>query len=169
VIVGTKKRIYDEYLCGDVDDVDDLDKHVGDEEVVAVDGRAKFILPTGVRSVAAELHEKATQVVDHVAHDLGSALRVAFALTLHSRVRYGVQGDAGLTVKSSPYSPGGVEEDGLEDQEDGNPLVVADLATWIVLFGNALHFERKKVGACCPTHLGNIMNIDCAIVENRAK
>ena len=91
--------------------------------------------------------------------NLVGAFPIRLALALDRAVCDHVYGDAGLVVEGAPEEVGGVEEEGLEDEEDRDPLVVADAAVSAVILRHARLLKRKVVRTRRPTHLTVIQRI----------
>ena len=89
----------------------------------------------------------------HVADRLVSAVGVHLALTLDGGVRDGADGDARLLAEEAPYRARQVEQHGLTRQDQGDPLVVADVAAARSLLRDAVLRERQVVRVGSPANL----------------
>ena len=65
-------------------------------------------------------------MLDHIPHGFVPLVWVHFLLILDGGVRDGGKSNATLLVQDSPHRAGEIEEDCLEEKDEGHPLIVAD-------------------------------------------
>ena len=70
-----------------------------------------------------------------------------------------VDGDSGFLVEKSPEWARHVEETSLADEDEGDPLVVADVHLSLPSFWNVNLVDRQVVGVLSPTDLKTQRNL----------
>ena len=158
MVVGrAEEAVEEEQLAEHVDEVDDLDEQVGDGEEAAA-GRARADAPPARRLRAAadtaDLEQEAGRVTRHVALGLlgGGGVR-RLPSGLDRRIGNVVDGDARLSAEHAPDGTRQVEEQCLTGEEEGHPLVIADVRLRVVLAGKFALVPRYVVGVRSPADL----------------
>jgi len=95
---------------------------------------------------------------DNILDGLGAALRIQRVLDRIGRLHEVVDVDAGPLAEQPPEDAWQVEEERLDKEKDGNPLVVAEiLPDGTRLAGNRVF--RQVIGIRHPAHLVRILHV----------
>ena len=91
----------------------------------------------------------ALDVGDHVGHDLVAVGELVHALVLDGRVHQVDHVDAALDVECAPHQARQVAQYGLEEQQKGHPLIVADAILLALSFAERKLFLQRRIPATC--------------------
>lgn len=152
VVVGSEKGVEQEELTDDVDDVQHLDDQVYDRQVAAVDRQSELLAQTGSLASSTESVQELTHSLTHIAHVVFEFV-VPVSLALDRCVGDRVDGQTGLLVEDAPDGARQVEEESLEAEDEGDPLVVADDWCSTARLLGQLVFDWNVVRIRRPTYL----------------
>jgi len=165
-VVGGQEGVEQEDLADGVGEVEQLRHDVQHQEIVAVAIAAEEAGPasqtrlktcTTAASVVSLVLQIVVQMPDHVLDGLVAALRVQRVLDRVCRLDEVVDVDSRPLAEEPPEDARQVEEKCLDEQKDGNPLVIAEVlldGAWLT--GDRVVWQVIRIRH--PTHLVCILH-----------
>jgi len=160
VEIGSQKSVKHEKLADNIGDVEELNEDVEDDQVVSIATAAYHTACTGKAmlkgngassSVFSLGGQVSVHLLGHVLEGFLSTLRQFCVLEGFSSLYNVVHIYTTPGVERSPDNRGHVEHQSLDQENDGNPLVVWDHVSFVIflLLGNVI-LEGEVIGVSNP-------------------